>query len=180
MDRNVARAKYRVAFESIAGRYIGPLPAIVEAVEALPVTSVTLEGEGVICGPDGKSDFDRMRARFSRNGAPEAFLYAFDLLDLDGQDLRGKRWDHRRALLAQLLTGADEGHPPVRAHRGHGRRGLSVPPATWGWRASSRSAAIAATNPGVAGTWVKVKNPAHPAIERAMLITLSKRQRKRY
>ena len=109
MDRNVARAKYRVAFESIAGRYTGPLPAIVEAVEALPVTSVTLEGEGVICGPDGKSDFDRMRARFSRNGAPEAFLYAFDLLDLDGQDLRGKRWDHRRALLAQLLTGADEG-----------------------------------------------------------------------
>ena len=27
--------------------------------------------------------------------------------------------------------------------------------------------------------WVKIKNPAHPAIERAMLIALSKRQTKR-
>ena len=27
----------------------------------MPVRSVVLDGEGVICGPDGKSDFDRMR-----------------------------------------------------------------------------------------------------------------------
>src|SRR6478609_2067075 len=53
------------------------LPAITEALEALPVCSVVLDGEGFICGPDGKSDFDRMRACFSRNRAPEAFLYAF-------------------------------------------------------------------------------------------------------
>ena len=49
-----------------------------------PVRSAVLDGEGVICGPDGKSDFDRMRACFSRQGAPKAFLYAFDLLELDG------------------------------------------------------------------------------------------------
>jgi len=48
------------------------------------VRSAVLDGEGVICGPDGKSDFDRMRACFSRQGAPKAFLYAFDLLELDG------------------------------------------------------------------------------------------------
>jgi bifunctional non-homologous end joining protein LigD len=50
------------------------LPAITEALLALPVRSVVLDGEGVICGPDGKSDFDAMRACFSRNGAPQAFL----------------------------------------------------------------------------------------------------------
>jgi bifunctional non-homologous end joining protein LigD len=43
------------------------LPGIVAAMRALPVGSVTLDGEGVICGPDGKSDFDRMRACFSRS-----------------------------------------------------------------------------------------------------------------
>jgi bifunctional non-homologous end joining protein LigD len=50
------------------------LPTITEAMQALPVRSVMLDGEGVICGPDGKSDFDRMRACFSRQGAPGAFL----------------------------------------------------------------------------------------------------------
>ena len=58
------------------------LPSITAAMRALPVRSVMLDGEGVICGPDGKSDFDRMRACFSRHGAPEAFLYAFDALSL--------------------------------------------------------------------------------------------------
>src|SRR5271166_2665227 len=42
------------------------LATITEALQALPVRSVVLDGEGVICGPDGKSDFDRMRACFSR------------------------------------------------------------------------------------------------------------------
>jgi bifunctional non-homologous end joining protein LigD len=85
------------------------LPAIVDAIQALPVTSATLDGEGVICGPDGKSDFDRMRACFSRQGAPEAFLYASDLLELGGRDLRGEPWARRRALLEPLLADADAG-----------------------------------------------------------------------
>jgi bifunctional non-homologous end joining protein LigD len=38
------------------------LPAITEAMQSLPVRSVVLDGEDVICGADGKSDFDRMRA----------------------------------------------------------------------------------------------------------------------
>jgi bifunctional non-homologous end joining protein LigD len=85
------------------------LPAIAEAMRAFPVTSVTLDGEVVICGADGVSQFDRMSVVFGRRGSRDAFLYAFDLLELDGQDLRDKRWDSRRALLAQLLTGASEG-----------------------------------------------------------------------
>ena len=44
------------------------------------VRSAVIDGEGVICGRDGKSDFDRVRACFSRYGAPEAFLDAFDVL----------------------------------------------------------------------------------------------------
>jgi bifunctional non-homologous end joining protein LigD len=68
------------------------LPAIAEALLALPARSVVLDGEGVIWGIDGKSEFDRMRACFSRQGAPEAFLYAFDVLELDGRDLRTESW----------------------------------------------------------------------------------------
>jgi bifunctional non-homologous end joining protein LigD len=64
------------------------LPAIVNAMRALPVRAVVLDGEGVICGPDGKSQFDAMRACFRSHGAPAAFLYAFDLLELNGRDMR--------------------------------------------------------------------------------------------
>jgi bifunctional non-homologous end joining protein LigD len=64
------------------------LPAIVEAMRAFPVTSVTLDGEVVICGADGVSQFDRMSVVFGRRGSREAFLYAFDLLELDGEE----RW----------------------------------------------------------------------------------------
>jgi bifunctional non-homologous end joining protein LigD len=64
------------------------LPAIAAALRTLPVRSVILDGEGVICRPDGVSDFDRMRAVFSRKGSPDVYLYAFDVLELDGRDLR--------------------------------------------------------------------------------------------
>jgi hypothetical protein len=63
----------------------------------------------VICGPNGVSDFDRMRAVFGRNGSPDVFLYAFDVLELDGRDLRAQRWDERRSLLTQLLDRCHDG-----------------------------------------------------------------------
>jgi ATP-dependent DNA ligase len=38
-----------------------------------------LDGEGVICGPDGVSDFDRMRGMFSRKGAIADMILAIRL-----------------------------------------------------------------------------------------------------
>ena len=64
------------------------VPLIAEALAKLRVKSVTLDGEGVVCRPDGVSDFDRLRAAVGRTGSRDAFLYAFDLLELDGHDLR--------------------------------------------------------------------------------------------
>ena len=152
------------------------LPAITEALQALPVRSVVLDGEGVICGPDGRSDFDRMRACFSRNGAPEAFLYAFDLLELDGRDLRNEPWARRRDALVQLLADADvgirlnehiedvDGAVVFRQACVMGLEGIVAK------RRDSRY------RWGRCREWIKIKNPAHPAIERAMLIILSKRR----
>ena len=85
------------------------VPAIAKALAALRVKSVTLDGEGVVCGPDGVSDFDRLRTAVGRMGSRDAFLYAFDLLELDGRDLRREPWSDRRWKLGSLLRGAGHG-----------------------------------------------------------------------
>jgi hypothetical protein len=38
-------------------------PRIVEALRSVPVRSVTIDGEAVVCGKDGRSDFDRLHSR---------------------------------------------------------------------------------------------------------------------
>ena len=51
-------------------------------------------------GPDGLTDFEALR----RRGAGEiAVLYAFDLLELDGDDLRSLPIETRKATLASLM-----------------------------------------------------------------------------
>jgi bifunctional non-homologous end joining protein LigD len=85
------------------------VPVIAKALAMLPVVSITLDGEGVACGPGGVSDFEQMRAAVGRKGSREAFLYAFDLLELDGVDLRRQPWSDRRLKLRLLLRGAGHG-----------------------------------------------------------------------
>jgi ATP-dependent DNA ligase len=96
-------------FSRTGHEWSAQLPAIATALRALPVRSAIIDGEGVICGPDGLTDFDRMRAVFGRKGSPDVFLYAFDVLELDGRDLRGERWEARRELLTQLLDRCQDG-----------------------------------------------------------------------
>jgi ATP dependent DNA ligase domain len=37
-------------------------PRIVEALHSLPVRSIVIDGEAVVCGKDGKSDFDQLHS----------------------------------------------------------------------------------------------------------------------
>ena len=89
--------------------YTDRVPLIAAALAKLRVKSVTLDGEGVVCRSDGVSDFDRPRAAVGRMGSRDAFLYAFDLLELDGYDLRCEHWDVRRQTLTRLLRKARNG-----------------------------------------------------------------------
>jgi bifunctional non-homologous end joining protein LigD len=50
-----------------------------------------------------------MQSLFGRRGSPDAFLYAFDLLELDGRDLRNESRARRRSTLVQLLAEAQPG-----------------------------------------------------------------------
>jgi bifunctional non-homologous end joining protein LigD len=48
----------------------------------------SLDGEGGACDPNGVTSFELLRAALGRPAKREVFLYAFDLLELDGRDLR--------------------------------------------------------------------------------------------
>jgi bifunctional non-homologous end joining protein LigD len=71
----------------------------------VPARSVVLDGEVVV---PGVPDFGAVRGAIS--SAPERLAYyAFDLIYLDGFDLRGARLDERRRVLAQLIAGTPGG-----------------------------------------------------------------------
>ena len=60
-------------------------PAIVEAARKIKAASFHLDGEGVVCDADGVAAFDKLHSKANDHAV---FLYAFDLLEIDGEDLR--------------------------------------------------------------------------------------------
>jgi bifunctional non-homologous end joining protein LigD len=71
------------------------------AVAALPVESAVLDGEAILLRPDNTSDFEGLR---SRQGQAEAILVAYDVLGLNGQDMRPEALEERRKRLSKLLS----------------------------------------------------------------------------
>jgi bifunctional non-homologous end joining protein LigD len=81
-------------------------PLIFEAVNRLKVRSCLIDGEAVACDGNGLSVFERLRRQ---HDARAVFLFAFDLLELDGVDLRREPIETRKATLASLLRGIGAG-----------------------------------------------------------------------
>ena len=121
----------RAALQPPWQRPDGPLPLIVEALAKLRSRSCIIDGEAVCCDDDGVPSFDRIRYR--RHDA-DVFLYAFDLIELNGDDLRREPLDVRKATLASVLTKTAPGlrlnehivPHRVRARRQDGARGHRV------------------------------------------------------
>ncbi len=76
-----------------------------KALGALPVEQAILDGELVVEASGGASDFSALQADLSAGRANRFVYYAFDLLYLDGRDLRGAALVDRKAALAKLLEG---------------------------------------------------------------------------
>jgi bifunctional non-homologous end joining protein LigD len=85
----------------------GPrLDAALSAVNHLKVRSCLIDGE-VVCGDErGLATFQLLR---HRRNEPQAFLYCFDLLELDGADLRREPIEVRKATLASILRKSRHG-----------------------------------------------------------------------
>jgi ATP-dependent DNA ligase len=75
-------------------------PAIARAAAKLRAMSFTIDGEAAVCGSDGVAVFDALHRRGT---VTEALLYAFDLLELDGTDMRPMPLGERKRKLARLV-----------------------------------------------------------------------------
>ena len=127
----------------------------------LKAQSFLIDGEAVIIGDDGTHDFRALRSR-----GRKAMLVAFNLLELDGDDLRSLPLIARKRRLARLIGRAKR---PAIQYGEHltGDRPDRVRPclqARAGGLVSKR--ADAPYRSGPSRTWLKSKNPASEAVRR--------------
>ena len=83
------------------------LPHIARAIEALPVASARLDGELVALNSSGTSDFDALQAALETKDDLHLRYAIYDLVAVEGVDLSRAPLVQRKALLKQLLQGAD-------------------------------------------------------------------------
>jgi len=81
-------------------------PLIVEALARLRSRSCIIDGEAVACDESGIAQFNRIRYR-RYDGT--VFLYAFDLIELNGDDLRRDPLEVRKATLISVVAKAGSG-----------------------------------------------------------------------
>src|SRR5215469_12376884 len=79
-------------------------PYMAAALKLLPVRSGIIDGEAIVCDESGLAVFELIRSHGSKMSA---VLCAFDLLELDGRDLRRRAIEERKGLLAELLHDRD-------------------------------------------------------------------------
>ncbi|MET1029018.1 MAG: DNA ligase D [Dongiaceae bacterium] len=85
--------------------------AIIADLQALPVGKALIDGELVVESAAGASDFSALQADLSEGRADRFTFYAFDLLYLDGYDLRNASLIDRKAALERILP---QGSPALR------------------------------------------------------------------
>jgi ATP-dependent DNA ligase len=138
-------------------------PLIVEALARLRSRSCIIDGEAVACGDDGIACFELLR----RCDTDESvFMWTFDLIELNGDDLRHDPLAVRKAALAEVLARAspglqfnehlvEEDGPLVFRHAC--KLGLE------GIVSKRRDSPYSS---GRSRHWVKSKNPNAPAVKR--------------
>ncbi len=102
LDRQEVRALTRKGLD-----WTDRVGRVAEAAAVLPAREALVDGELVVFDREGRSDFGRLQEALSAGDQGVLRYVAFDLLHLDGQDLRGVALERRKDLLRRLLVGAD-------------------------------------------------------------------------
>jgi bifunctional non-homologous end joining protein LigD len=138
------------------------LAAIAAAAERIKAKSFTIDGEAVVLGPDGLSRFEDLSRR---DAARTAILYAFDLIEHNGEDLRNLPFLDRKAALARLLRQTEAG---ILLNEHIVEDGLTVfaHACRLGAEGIVSKKVDGAYQSGPCRVWIKVRNPASIAVQR--------------
>ena len=116
-----------------------------------------------MCGPDGVAIFDALH----RHGTvSEAILHAFDLLELNGEDVRGLPLRERKARLERLLSRSRTGIV-FNEHADQDGATVFQHACKLGLEGIVSKKLSAPYRSGPSRDWIKVKNPNSPAMIRA-------------
>jgi bifunctional non-homologous end joining protein LigD len=137
-------------------------PLAVAAVATLPANSFQIDGEAIVTNAKGLAVFDLIRQK--RHG-DDAVLIAFDLIALDGEDLRRRPIEDRKRKLAKLVRGPHPGIVLNEFFEGDGDI-LFAHACKLGCEGIVSKRLGSPYRPGRSAHWVKVKNPRAPAVRR--------------
>jgi ATP-dependent DNA ligase len=140
-------------------------PWIVAAALRNRTKQFIIDGEAVVLGIDGVSDFDALH---SRQNDHEVQLYAFDMLAGDGEDLRALPLSMRKANLGRLLRGRPDGIFIAPFELGEIGPDLFKAACDMGLEGLVSKRRDRPYRSGRSPDWVKMKNRAHPAMTRVM------------
>jgi hypothetical protein len=124
-------------------------PLIVEALGRLRARSCIIDGEAVACGDDGIACFELIRRWDTDEGV---LMWAFDLIELDGTDMRRDPLAVRKADWPKCWRGPRGDCSSMSISSRKMARSSFVTPASSVSKASYRSAATRRTAPAARGT----------------------------
>ena len=135
-------------------------PAIAKAVDALPVSTLVLDGEAVVEDARGVPSFSALQTALSdEHGkvARDAILYAFDLLFADGHDLRALPLAERKSRLATILPPGGTGTLRLSEHLDADGEAMARSAKALGLEGIVSKRADRPYRSGRGGDWLKIK-----------------------
>jgi bifunctional non-homologous end joining protein LigD len=144
-----------------ANDWTARLRGIADGAERIKANSFTINGEAVVLEPDGLSRFEELSRR---EAADTAILYAFDLIEHDGEDLRNRPFLARKAALARLLGNTKAGI--LNEHIVEDGAVVFAHACQFGAEGIVSKKVDSTYRSGPCRVWIKVRNPASLAVQR--------------
>jgi bifunctional non-homologous end joining protein LigD len=137
-------------------------PLIIEAVNGLKARSCLIDGEAVACDDNGLTVFERL---CEKPTGRHVFMYAFDLLELNGTDLRRELLEVRKSALDSLLRARLPGLQ-FNQHLAHPGELVFQHACAMGLEGIVSKRLGSRYRSGRSPDWLKFKNPDAPAVKR--------------
>ena len=134
------------------------MKALAETIKRLPVKSALIDGEVVVLNAEGVSSFEQLQAAFQEGTKAKLVYFAFDLLHLDGHNLRNLPLIDRKRILEDVLAKSGEAESVRLSEHIEGDGAPIFKKAcALGTEGIIAKLADGKYSPGRSGSWLKIK-----------------------